>query len=271
MGFKRSAVHRIAYRLCAPFYDQVHAVSEEVRRRHIREDRLDPKKTITVYNGVDEEAIDSYGPARPAEFGCADNSLVVISVANIRRIKGLDVLVRTAAIVCRDLPEARFVVAGSIHDEKYFQSVLKLAQELKVSDKINFIGCSNEVPALLKASHVFFLPSRSEGMSNALLEAMACALPCVATAVGGNSELIRDGDNGYVVPSEDPDLAAQRIVTLLRDSGLATRMGQAGRMMVQTRFTVQLMMDRIVGLYDELLNAEIRHRDAGNGILASME
>jgi len=100
---------------------------------------------------------------------------------------------------------------------------------------------------------VFCLPSRSEGLSNALLEAMACGLPCVATDVGGNSQVVADGENGFLVPSEQPQLLAEKLVQLLQDAALRKRMGQCSRQIVQDRYTVQHMVERLAGLYDELL------------------
>ena len=106
---------------------------------------------------------------------------------------------------------------------------------------------------LLKASDVFCLPSRSEGLSNALLEAMACRLPCVATDVGGNPEAVIDGLTGFLVPAENPEALAARILTLLRNRDSAQRMGQASRRLVESKFTVQHMIHRLAFLYNELL------------------
>ena len=253
MGFQRSAMHRFAYRLGGGLFDQVQAVSEQVRLLHIREDRLDPAKVVTVYNGVDLDEMDRYSAARLAEVGLEDGTCLIICVSNIRRVKGLDVLLRTAAIVCLEWPRAHFLIAGAVQDTEHFRMLTELACELQITGKVTFAGCCTKVPALLKASDIFYLPSRSEGLSNAMLEAMACAVPCVANDVGGNGELIQDGHNGYLVQVDDPAAAAERILTLLRNPHRARRMGQVGRQIVEGKFSVHSMISRLTELYDGLL------------------
>lgn len=264
MGFQRSAIHRVAYRLAAGgLFDQVHAVGDGVRLRHIQQDRLDPEKVVTVHNGVDLDEIDRLRKRRcPSDFAAERATPVIICVANIRPVKALDVLVRTAAIVCREVSRARFLVVGAVGDAGYMQQVREIARSLNVSENVTFMGASAEVPSLLDASDIFYLPSRSEGLSNAMLEAMACALPCVATDVGGNRELVEDGRTGYLVPADDPEAAAQKILILLRDRQLATRMGRVGRRVVEFRFSVQEMISRLTELYDGLLRGLGDRQDA---------
>jgi glycosyltransferase involved in cell wall biosynthesis len=97
------------------------------------------------------------------------------------------------------------------------------------------------------------MPSHSEGLSNAILEAMACGLPCVASETGGNGELIENGRTGYLTPVGDPQAAAERILSLLRDPAGAQRMGQAGRRIVENEFSMQSMIHRLTVLYEGLL------------------
>lgn len=257
MGFQRTTAHRLAYRLARRLYDQVHAVGEQVRALHIRQDALDPAKVVTVHNGVDLDEIDrARALSRPADLGLDDTDQLVACVANIRPIKGLDTLVRTASIVCRRMPRVRFLVAGGFggaQDAPYVQWLTELTRHLGVSENVKFAGVSKEVPSLLKASDVFYLPSRSEGLSNALLEAMACAVPCVVTDVGGNPELVTDELSGYLVPVDDAEAAAARIQMLLEDRPLAGRMGRAARRTVEESFSVETMVTRLIELYEGLL------------------
>jgi len=232
----------------------VHAVADRVRLCHIQQDGLDPTRVVTVYNGVDLDEIDR----APNEFRQAGSSLENAShwiscVANIRPVKALEALISTAAIVCREFPDARFIVAGAVQDTPYMQQLAELARSLNVNQNVIFLGSRPDVPSLLKMSNLFYLPSRSEGLSNAILEAMACALPCVATDVGGNGELIQDAGNGYLVPHDDPAAAAQRILTLLRNPLLAKEMGQSGRRIVESGFSVKAMIGKLTELYDDLL------------------
>jgi glycosyltransferase involved in cell wall biosynthesis len=95
--------------------------------------------------------------------------------------------------------------------------------------------------------------SRSEGFSNALLEAMACGIPSVITRVGGNPEAINDGENGFLVSSEDDQAAADRLLFLLRNPAKAALMGEAARTAVQTRFSSQTMIEQLIDIYRELM------------------
>ena len=254
MGFQRSALQRLAYRLASGMFDQIHTVSESVRYWHIRQDRLAPEKVVTVYNGVDLDSIDSAREGlRLSDLGIDGDGPVIVCVANVRPVKAMEVLVATAAVVCRALPKAEFLVIGQVLDGVYMQRVLELARQLNVAQHITFAGSSRNVAAVLKACDLFYLPSHSEGLSNAMLEAMACGLPCVATDVGGNAELVEHGSTGYLISDGDAQAAAQRILHLLRNRNQARRMGHAGRKIVGNMFSQEAMIDRLVELYEGLL------------------
>ncbi len=263
MGFLRQRKHRVAYRILNRMFDQVQAVSDMVRDFHIAEDHLDPAKVVTVYNGIDLQLVDSIEPLRDSAVSreLEGASHVVITVANLRPIKGIDVLIRAAVLVRREFPRAKFVVVGQPFPKAYLGELQQLAASLGVEDGVRFLGQRNDVIALLKIADVFCLPSHSEGMSNALLEAMACSLPCVATDVGGNGEVVNDRLGGYLVAPGQPQALAARIMDLLKNRDQARRMGAFGRQMVESKFTVQRMVDRVVGLYEGLLET---HAMAGS-------
>jgi len=108
----------------------------------------------------------------------------------------------------------------------------------------------------LATADIFVLPSRSEGFSNAIVEAMAASLPVIATDVGGNAEAVEDGVSGFLVPSEDPEELSIAISRLLSDKPLAAAMGLAGKALVLERFTTEAMMRRIADTYKSLLSAK---------------
>ena len=256
MGILRRPIHKLLYWLFAPLYDQVQTVSNEVGAFAIRADRLDPSRVITVYNGIDPSR---FGPAAAPvvtreSLGAGSASHVILSVGNIRRVKGCDTLIEAAAIVCRQLPSACFVIAGDANEPEYYRALRARRDALGLQRNIVFLGQRTDIPSLLAACDVFCLPSRSEGLSNALLEAMASRLPVVATRVGGNPEVVREGESGYLVDSEDAPAMAARLLDLLNQPEQAARMGEAGRAIVEARFTVQAMVDRMVAAYDALLD-----------------
>ena len=166
-------------------------------------------------------------------------------------------LLRAAAEVCRIHPNATFLIVGSVQEPDCERDLHDLVRQFHLERNVRFLGkMENEnVWSLLKLCDVFCQPSRSEGMSNALLEAMACELPCVATAVGGTPEVLEDGRTGYTVASEDHQAAANRILRLLADPESARTMGRMARRVVEERFSAQSMIRSMAGMYDQLLEA----------------
>jgi L-malate glycosyltransferase len=258
LGILRSRKHNLAYPIVNRLFDRVLAVSEEVRSFCIDHDHIPPEKVLTLYNGVDLDELSRRAMEGDAAWrtGIPDGVPLISTVANIRRVKGIDVLLRAAAMVCRAVPQAVFVIAGTVLEKQTFAELQEEVEALQLRDNFRFVGKLHNPFSLLHASAAFCLPSRSEGFSNALIEAMACGLPCIATRVGGNGEAVDDGKNGYLVDSEDADSMAGCILQLLRDSTLAQRLGQAARKTVEFRFSVQAMMDRLMSIYDELLAAK---------------
>ena len=256
MGILRSAKHQMAYRLMSPLFDQVLTVSEEVRKFCINNDKLPLAKVATLHNGIDLPAAPSMTKDHlRRKFDLPQNARVILTVGNIRPVKGVDTFVRAAAIVRREFPQAIFLVVGDISDSEHYRQLQALNQEQGTADMVRFLGPSEEVVDYLRLSDVFCIPSRSEGFSNALLEAMACGIPCVATSVGGNVEAIEDAATGFLIPPNDPEAAADRIMRLLRDSKTATLMGRAARKTIEEQFTAAAMMSRLIANYEHLLKA----------------
>lgn len=256
MGILRDSKHHFAYRLLNPIFDRVIAVSDGVRDFCLDKDRLAPRKVVTIYNGLEFDKLVARAPAAGlrSSLGINDSAPLIITVGNIRRVKGIDVLVEAAMRVHRQVPEAVFLVVGRQSEPDYYQELAAQIEALGIGQSIQFLGESDDVLPLLKACDIFFLPSRSEGFSNALIEAMACGLPCVATRVGGNAEAIDEGKNGYLVQSGDAESAANHILTLLSDQNLRSRLSAAAQATVEAKFTAQIMIQKLVQCYEQLLS-----------------
>jgi glycosyltransferase involved in cell wall biosynthesis len=258
MGILRTRKHHFAYPLVNRLFDRVLAVSDEVRSYCIEKDDLSPQVVETLYNGVDLVDLDHKAAEYNArqQFGLRTDRPLITMLANIRSIKGCDVLVRAAKRVCIEFPAATFLVVGRVLEPGTMSDLQVQVESLQLTNNFRFVGpLANPFP-LLRTSNVFCLPSRNEGFSNALIEAMGCSLPCVSTRVGGNAEALEEGKSGYLVASEDADAMADRILRLLRDSVLTRRMGEAARETVKARFSIDTMMERLMGIYDELLAAK---------------
>jgi L-malate glycosyltransferase len=263
LGILRNWKHHLGYRVLSPLYDLVLAVSDGVREFCIRQDHLNPERVLTLYNGIETEKVpvDADASGLRDSMGLSGASHLISTVGHIRKVKGLDILIRAAAKVCQQFPRAVFLVIGDVHERQYYQQLLDLTESLELKQNVKFIGPSEDVFSLLRISDIFCLPSRSEGFSNALVEAMACSLPCVATRVGGNSEALEEGRSGFLVESEDHDAIANRILTLVRAPERAKEMGREGRRMVEAKFTTQAMISRLVNVYDTLLSAKKINND----------
>jgi L-malate glycosyltransferase len=248
MGILRSRKHHIAYRLMAGAPDAVFAVSEQVRRHAIEVDRIDAARVQTIYNGLNLG--DWNVVTRPAK---SPGEFRVTTVGNIRPVKGHDVFIRAASTIVQQFPEVSFSIAGEVLEPAYFAELQSLVQELDLANHVHFEGGVTNLRPLLAAADIFVLPSRSEGFSNAIIEAMASSLPVVATDVGGNAEAVKDGITGFLVPSEDPIALSAAILRLLSDPIQAKAMGAAGRNLVEERFTTEAMMNQTVGAYRNLL------------------
>lgn len=257
MGFLRGRKHKLAYRFIAKRFDKVLAVSERVRQQCIVAERLASNQVTTVYNGIRLADVDSVRSNRTCRstLGIPPDRAVVTTVGNVRNIKGFDVLIQAAHLVCKQHPNVMFLLVGEPSDRGCAANLRELVTNLGLSDNLRFMGSRNDVLAILKASDVFCLPSRSEGFSNALIEAMACRLPCVATDVGGNGEAITSGINGFLVPSESPQALAAGVLEFLTAPENGRLMGCAARRTIEERFTFEAMISRVISLYDDLTQA----------------
>jgi glycosyltransferase involved in cell wall biosynthesis len=248
MGILRGRKHDVAYRLMKSMPDAVFAVSEQVRQHCIEVDGIDPARVFTIYNGL--EFTDWAGDFKPAK---APGELLITTVGNIRRVKGHDVFVRAASRLAAQFPEVTFSIAGDVLDQAYFEELQALIRDLNLSGRFHFAGGVKNLRAYLSAADIFVLPSRSEGFSNALVEAMAAALPIVATAVGGNTEAVKDGVNGLIVPADDEAKLSEAIARLISNPAEAKAMGAAGQAIAASRFTTEAMMNQIAEIYARLL------------------
>jgi len=250
MGILRTRKHLLGYRWMSRFPDAVFAVSEQVRQECILTDGIEPERVFTIYNGLDLSRWMSVPRADASKKAPS-----VTTVGNIRRVKGHDLFIRAAAQIVKRIEDVQFSIAGAVLEPQYFEELQSLVEELHLTSHFRFLGGEADLPQLLRDSQIFVLPSRSEGFSNAIIEAMASSLPVVATRVGGNGEAVADGVSGYLVPPEDVDALASAIERLLIDPLKAIKMGAAGRQLVVERFTADAMMKSITERYKLLLAA----------------
>jgi glycosyltransferase involved in cell wall biosynthesis len=219
--------------------EQVICVSEDAARL-AQQNGVAATKVCTIWNGIDLKRFGYCGP---------NPSGPVVTVARLSPEKGIDSLIRAAALVVRELPSFRLVLAG---DGPCRVALEELTTNLGLEAHVCFRGDVRNIPELLGGAGLFVLPSLSEGISLTLLEAMARGLPVVTTLVGGNPEVVEEGATGLLVPPADPGALARAILLLLQDSDRSQRMGQLGRRRVEAQFDVQHMVAAYEAAYQRL-------------------
>ena len=214
---------------------------------------------VLLQNGVDTEHFRLAPPGRSARaaLGLDPERPVVGTIGRLEDRKGHDQLLQAAgAMLARgNGRRPQIVIVG---DGPLRERLLQQARSLGVAESVRFIGTVADVRPALAAMDVFVLPSQAEGMSNALLEAMAAERPVVATAVGGTAEVCDGTRTGLLVPADDPGAMAHAILGLLADPARAADMAGAARCLVESRFSARAMVARLERLYAERLAAVTR-------------
>jgi L-malate glycosyltransferase len=165
-------------------------------------------------------------------------------------VKGHPWLIAAAAEVIREFPSTRFVLAG---DGKRRVDFEHQVAKLGIARNFLFLGRRVDIPEILSSCDIAVLPSRAEGLPNAVLEYMAAGLPTVVSRVGGNAELIEDGVTGLLVPPEDPSALSAAFLKLLRDPALARQIAESGHEFTVRNFSFERLVREVDELYSELL------------------
>ncbi|MFO0807872.1 MAG: glycosyltransferase [Gemmataceae bacterium] len=234
--------HRALGRVMARMVDATLTNCEPARQAILDAERGDARKVIVLENGVDLTRFESL-PTPPRRA----RTLRVGVVANLRPVKGIDVFTRAAALI--DNPAVSFAVAGEGEQRPELE---RLIADLGLDNRFRLIGNIADVPSFLANLDVVVLPSHAEGMSNAILEAMAAGRPVVATDVGANAHLLGDGAYGMLVPPGDPAALADAIRRLLVDPVRAQTLGDAGRRHVRATYSRDAMRRRFERFYERL-------------------
>ena len=245
--------HREAEKLNARLADLVVANADAVKECCIHEEGCKPENVVVVRNGLDLTRFDMLMQRELAPLPFPDDGTPLVAViGNLWPVKGHRTLLEAVALLRDRVPRVRFVCAGEGPERGFLE---KRIAELGLQERVFLLGHRLDVPAILARAQVGCLCSSAEGLSNALMEAMAASLPLVATRVGGNPELSREGDNGYLVPYGDPKALADTLVTLLADPERAKAMGRRGRERVEAELTLERMADGHGALYRRALGA----------------
>jgi glycosyltransferase involved in cell wall biosynthesis len=222
-----------------------------IRDALISEDGFAPEKLRVIHNGVDTAKFQRGRRDRERLFPGTQNQKLVVLVGNMHTdVKGHPWLIDAAPAVLREFQETRFVFAGDGDSRPAFEEQVAT---LGLQGSFMFLGRRSDIPDVLASSDIAVLPSRAEGLPNAVLEYMAAGLPTIASRVGGNAELVEDGVTGLLVPPENSSAIAAALLRLLRDPDLSRKMAENGRKVAVENYSFERLIREVDALYTELL------------------
>jgi glycosyltransferase involved in cell wall biosynthesis len=214
----------------------------------------DSLKIKMIYFGVDTQ---KFSPGEKSELVKKNLEIfdfpTVISLRNLEQIYDIGTLIKAAPLVIKEIPRARFIIAGEGSEKEKLKN---LAKSLKVSENIKFIGwiTGEELPQYLRAADVYVSTSLSDaGLSSSTAEAMACGLPVVITDFGDNKEWIKDGESGFLIPLRNPEVLAEKIICLLKNKNLRLNFGEISRKIIEEKNNYFKEMGKIGKFYEEII------------------
>ena len=243
----------LAYRLTDPLCDLTTQVSRAGLERYVRVGAVPRGKIHYVPNGVDVETFYPEPVVRQqvrASLGFPEDVFVWLAVGRLEEQKDYPNMLRAFARVASKR-ETVLLIAGEGHLRQQAEA---LALELGIASKVHFLGVRRDVADLMRAADGYLMSSAWEGMPMVLLEAEASGLPVVATDVGGNREVVLEGQTGFLVPPKNPEALAQAMLRLMSlPLEVRQAMGKAGRAHVEGNYALERVVDHWEALYKELL------------------
>jgi len=233
-----------------PFVNSYWVNAEAIKYRMTTQEKINPKKIEVIYNGF--KLNEPPQTNTTSIFEDIPQSKIVVNVANLREVKGLDVFLKAAKIVSSEHSDVHFVIVGE-GDQR--PALEKLVKDLKIESHVSLVGKRSDIGYILKDSDIGVLSSHSEGLSNAIIEYMASGLPVVCTEVGGAAELVIDDENGYLVPPDNPGLMGQKILNLIKDDKLRKTLGKASHKKAHDIFQCETMINHLSDYFQRLAGA----------------
>ena len=227
--------------------------------------RLAESQCVVIPNGVDVEIFrPSPDRALRSELALEDDAILIGAIGNVRAPKAYDVLLRAARILLDQSQRFHFIIAGDCSND-LGRELMDLCRSFGIEQHVSFLGLRADVARILQNLDVFVLSSRTEGFSIACIEAMACAIPVIATRSGGPEEILESG-TGILVPTDDPKAIAQAIDDLISSKGLTEGLTTKALKHVHQHYSLGKMVSRYEALIESLIpHAGHQLADIGNG------
>lgn len=248
-------------RIYSPFVKHYIALSQDLAEYLVHPVGISSKRVTQIYNGVDAirfHPVEHRQPIPGSPFN-AHEGWIVGTAGRMQTVKDQTNLAKAFVLAIQRAPELRqslrliMVGEGPLRQES--ETILHNAG---LGDLAWLPGERTDVPTIMQGLDCFVLPSIAEGISNTILEAMASGLPVIATAVGGNLELVEEGRSGCLVPATNPSCLADALINLARQPGMARSMGQHGRQLVERNYSMDAMVRNYQQLYDRLFYGKMR-------------
>ena len=259
---RRVAFHLKGHAFSRWKYHQVDcfiAASDAIRQT-LAGDGIDPSKIVTVYEGIDVHRVQAEPAANiHAEFWLPTHAPVVGAVGALTHEKGHRHLIDAAALVVREVPDARFVILG---EGDLRPTLERQVKELRLEKHVLLPGFRHDILSFVRSFDLFVMCSLQEGLGTSLLDAMAASKATVASDTGGIPEVVAHGETGLLVPPRDHHALAATIAQLLKDDKRRDAMGRAGLERVKTIFSAERMVEKTLEVYRA--HAGARHEDAGD-------
>lgn len=244
-------------RTLSPLVDRYVVVSRDIEQWLADRVGVPAEKVTQIYNGVDAQRFHPAAGGRrllPPPGFAGPRQVVIGTVGRMQTVKDQVTLARAFVHILEKVPEARSVLRlVMIGDGPLRQPCMEVLAAAGAQDLAWLPGSRDDIPEILRGLDVFVLPSRTEGICNTILEAMASGLPVVATHVGGNPELVQPGETGALAPPSDAAALAAALVPYVTDAALRRAHGAAGRRRVLAEFALERMVGRYLDTYDALL------------------
>ncbi len=250
--FKRKWVQKIFFVLT----DQILSVSALLADQLSRDLGIKRTRILPILNGVDVQKFAPNAAKRKQyreQWGFGQNDVLIGTVGRPMKVKNQQLMIRALKRLREQGYPVHFAIVGDTPLRSLKDELVALAQSLGVADRVHFLGFQSDVPGYLNMFDIFVLPSLSEGCSNVIQEAMATGLPIVASRVGGNPELVQDGETGLLFESNSVEALAQALQTLLDDPQKAQALGNRALQRAREAFSLEKMVENYETLYYRLL------------------